>query len=90
MTEGQGAQYLERKKVIETEIRRLQEEAKKGADFQADLQRQHSEIGRQLQAIQAEFLKQSGKLEAVNESLEEMKKDVILTIPSNGKKKKDN
>lgn len=85
MTEGQGAQYLERKKVIEAEIKRLQDEAKKGSDFQADLQRQHSDIGRQLQAIQSEFLKQSGKLEVVNEVLADMKQEVTPTIP---KKKK--
>ena len=85
MTEGLGAQYLERKKAIEAEIQRLQGEAKKGSDFQADLQRQHSEIGRQLQAIQAEFLKQSGKLEAVNESLADMKQEVMEVIPSKKK-----
>jgi len=90
MTEGLSAQYLERKKVIETEIQRLQGEVKKGTDLQSDLQRQHSQIGRDLQAVQAEFLKQAGKLEAVNELLADMKQDVTLTIPSNGKKKKDN
>ncbi len=89
MTEGLGAKYLERKGVIETEIKRLQAEHKKGSDFQADLQRQHSDVGRQLQEIQALLLKQSGKLEAVNESIEGMKGEVTPIIPigkKNGKK----
>ena len=88
MAESLGTQYLERKKVIETEIKRLQEESKKGADFQADLQRQHSDVGRQLEGIKAAFLKQSGKLETVNELIEGLKQEVTPVIPSNEKKKK--
>ena len=87
MTEGLGAKYLERKVVIEAEIKRLESELKKGADYQADLQRKHSDVGRQLQEIQALLLKQSGKLEAVNEAISDMKGDVTPTIPKNGKKK---
>ena len=85
MTEGLGAKYLERKGVIEVEIKRLQGEMKKGSDYQADLQRQHSDIGRQLQELQALLLKQTGKLEAVNEAISDMKEDVTPIIP---KKKK--
>ena len=87
MTEGLGAKSLERKGVIETEIKRLQGEMKKGSDYQADLQRQHSDIGRQLQELQALLLKQTGKLEAVNEAISDMKGDLTPTIPKNGKKK---
>ena len=88
MTDGLGAQYLERKKVIEAEIARLQAEHKKGADFQADLQRQHSDIGRQLEAIKELFQIQAGKLAVVNELIEELKGEVTPTIPKEKNEKK--
>ena len=90
MSDELGAQYLERKKVIETELRRLEGELKKGTDFQADLQRQHSEVTRQINAVQQVHIKQAGKLENINELIEGLKKEVTPKIPSekNEKEKK--
>ena len=90
MSDELGAQYLERKKVIETELRRLEGELKKGTDFQADLQRQHSEVTRQINAVQQVHIKQAGKLETINELIEGLgepavKKEVTPKIPSKKK-----
>ena len=85
MTEELGTKLVDRKRSIEAELQRLQNEAKKGSDFLTDLQRQQSDIQRQLQGVQAEFTKQSGKLEEVNELIGGMKKEVTPKIPSKKK-----
>ncbi len=85
MTEGLGAQYLERKKVVEDELRRLETELKKGTDFQADLQRQHSEVTRQINTVQSAYIKQAGKKEAIDELIEGLKQEVTPKIPSKKK-----
>lgn len=87
MTGELGAKLLKRKSTIETELQRLQEEAKKGTDALTELQRQQADVQRQLNALQAEFIKQTGKLEGVTEDIADMKKEVTPTIPSDKKKK---